>query len=126
MKLLEKFTSIDDAYELEGCLRSEGILTHLSSKNSHMLDSIKTGALHVGVWVVLENQWADAKALLENAEHVVKNPLSEEKMREIEATIVEEQSQSISKFFKKLAVWFLGGLLLLIIAYVIYGVSNEA
>ena len=92
MKLLEKFTSIGDAYEREGRLRSEGILTHLSSKKSHMLDSIKTGALHVGVWVVLENQWTDAKALMENAEHVVKKPLSEEKMREIETTVVEEQS----------------------------------
>ncbi|MBE9516436.1 MAG: DUF2007 domain-containing protein [Proteobacteria bacterium] len=126
MKLLEQFSSINDAHELHEHLRSNGILSHLSSKNSYMLSGAKTGALRVGVWVVLDKQWSDAKALMGNTNHKVIYPLSEEEMSEMETNAAHQQSQIVANYFTRLAAWFFGLLLSLIIVYVIYGMLIEA
>ncbi len=84
MKLIQEYSSEFDAESASEKLRKRGILTHISSVQSHRLSSIKTGTLKVGLWVVLNNQYRDGCKILAKKQCKVRNPLSEEQMREIE------------------------------------------
>ena len=59
MKLIDEFESAHDADFASLNYREKGILTHVSSRHSNSLRII-TGAMKVGLWVVLEDQYQDA------------------------------------------------------------------
>jgi hypothetical protein len=84
MKLIALYDDIGEANQHSLLLRQSGVLTHVSSSNSYMLSQIKTGALRVGLWAVLDEQITDAKSLLENPNHIVKTALTEEQMLDLE------------------------------------------
>jgi len=84
MKLLKEFHSEVDADNLSERLRGRGILTHVSSKRSHRLSTAKTGALKLGVWGVLPQQYDDAYILLSNKKHKPTYMLSPEEILELE------------------------------------------
>lgn len=85
MILLKEFDNLIDAESLAERLRSNGVLTHISGKHANHLGPAVTGAIKVGVWVVLDHQAQDAKALLINTQHQVMQPLTEEEMIMLEA-----------------------------------------
>ena len=124
MKLLEQFYDENVASELAWKFREKGILTHVSSQNSHQLGSIKTGALKVGLWVVLEKQYTDAEMLHKNENHKVMYPLSEEEMLVIENEAKESFSNEISISYTKVANKAMILALFGLIAFVSYQVIN--
>ena len=63
MKLLQQYHSSRQA-ELDSLeLEQEGILAHVSSKHSHSLSGVVTGAFTVGLWAVFDHQYEDAKLI---------------------------------------------------------------
>lgn len=96
--------SLSEAESLAERLRNKGVLTHVSSKGSQQLGSPVTGAVKVGVWVVLNEQVKDATALLTNKKHNVEHQLSEEEMRNLESKATEQMTGSINKILNKLAI----------------------
>jgi len=95
MKLLDSSFSQNDANGISGFLRQHGILTFISSKDSHRMGSFLTAATTVGVWVVLDEQYNDALNLLKNPEHEVSNPLSMEEMQIIESQTNQQSNWSL-------------------------------
>lgn len=86
MKLLVQYSNILDAEYLSERLRNKGVMTYISSSKSHSMGRIQSGALRVGVWVVLESQYEDAFTLLRNKRHKANAPLTKEEMVELELT----------------------------------------
>ncbi|MCW8886527.1 MAG: hypothetical protein OQK12_14965 [Motiliproteus sp.] len=94
MKLIEEFYSEIDAEEASQKLRKRGVLTHITSRRSYRLSRRFTGAVKVGLWAVLDNQFEDACKILTNKQCKVRHPLTEEQMKEMEAAS-KDQTPSI-------------------------------
>ena len=84
MRLIAEYGTAHDADIAALEYREKGILTHVSSRYSNGLRII-TGAMSVGLWVVLEEQYEDAEALKKNGEHRPATALTEQEMIELEA-----------------------------------------
>lgn len=84
MHLIEKFESRAEAEERAAFLRSRGIATHVSDMTSMRLNLAHQGRFRAGLWVVFEDHYQDAAALLADPEHPVKSPLSEAQLEHIE------------------------------------------
>lgn len=126
MKLLDQFYRLDNANDLSWSLRQQGILTYVSSKKSHQLGSIKTGAFKVGLWVVLDKQFEDAQKFTKDPNHVISFKLSEDEMINLEEEAKTSFSKDISRSFTKFANYFMVLLLLVIIGVISYKVLNAS
>lgn len=120
MKLLKQFSDEIEAESFSEKLRNKGLMTYISSKRSMSFGRHQTGALTVGVWVVLENQYEDAFELMKNKNHKPSNSLSVEEIEKLESKLKISLSGSIKKGLTKtlniLAVITLFSLVL-IVAY---------
>lgn len=83
MKLLGTYASIIEANHVANTLRERGILCRVSDINTYNYWAI-TGVTDVRVWVVLDSQWDDARALLSDIDHEPENPLAAEDMAFLE------------------------------------------
>jgi len=97
MKLLDRFEDVIEAEEIARQLEALGIPAYVSATNSHLFGRIQTGALKVAVWIVLNHQFADAKAYLEDDSHLVTTGLSVAEMAEIQ----EQTSDYAFRFFNR-------------------------
>ena len=120
MKLLDQYHDISKATELALMLRNEGILTYISSKRSYELGSVRTGVFKVGLWVVLDEQFEDAKKYLKNPNHIIGYKLSEEEMVALESEAEAAFSNNVSGLITKSANWFIALVLLAIIVFISY------
>lgn len=98
MKLIEEYYNQSDAEAAQEQLMKRGILSHVSSKQSHHLSSAHTGAFRVGLWAIIDNQYADACKILSGQQCKVRHPLSEAQMKELESTGKAYAPASILKF----------------------------
>lgn len=122
MKLLSEFESEEFAEKTSEDFRNKGILTYISSADSKRLGSFKTGALKVGLWVVIDEQYEDALLLLRDPSHQVKVHLSSEEMQLLEDRVNSANKKYLDSFVNKalfIAV-ILGSILFIIF------VSNQA
>lgn len=87
MKLVSKFTAAFEAEEASKLLEENGIATFVSSKKSNQLGGIFTGAFHVGLWVVLDDQYVDAQRLLLDPNHKVSNKLSRTEITKLRQSV---------------------------------------
>lgn len=126
MKLLDQFADINQANKLYVRLKGSGILTYVSSSGSYMLSKTNTGALRIGLWVVLDDQYNDAKSPIRNFNHKVKCKLTEREMAELEQEANQAYLASNKVMFEKAAAWLLSAALLVFAGYIIYSVINEA
>ena len=121
MKLLRNFEDLSDAEHLSERLRNKGVMTFISSKQSHGLHRYRTGALKVGVWAVLPHQFQDAAELLNNNKHKVSSPLSLQEILELES----QAANSFTNSFNKLIVNTFAGMLLAMIVLLILNKSQR-
>lgn len=98
MKLIEEYYSQSEAEAAQEKLRKRGILSHVSSKQSHHLSSAQTGAFRVGLWAIIDNQYADACKILSGHQCKVRYPLNEAQMKELERSGKAYVPASIIKF----------------------------
>lgn len=124
MKLLDHFYDEEKANNLAWELRKHGVLTHVSSRRSHQLSSAKTGALRVGLWIVMDKQFNDAKKFIKDRNHVIGFKLSEEEMAALEKEAEDALSKEMSIFINKSANWIAGIILFAIIGLIAYRVVN--
>jgi len=84
MKHLRKYNDLYEAQSAASRLRAFGVLAFVSNEHSRT-HSFITDAFSVGLWVVLDTQYSDPMALLDDENHIVENPISEEAMLRLEA-----------------------------------------
>lgn len=106
-------------------LRRHGIAAFLSDSHTRSLaGSAAFRGYQQSVWVALEEQFSDAKALMENPNHKVNTALSESELADIELHAGKAMSASLSS----LGGWIIGALLSLavagVVAYVLLSTYN--
>ena len=118
LKLLQQYFSNRHA-ELDALyLEQQGILTHVSSKHSQSLGGWVTGAFSVGLWVVFDDQFADAKSFIADHSHSVKSGFSIEEMADLKQHSEKDTYLTLNRF---LIYTFLGlSVVIVLVAIVIY------
>lgn len=101
-------------------------MTFISGVDSHTLSPGRTGAVTVGLWVVLDEQFADAKALLSNPDHKPATALSVDEMAALEAGVNENQPIWRRKSIERAAAGLIGLALAGLLSYVVYSVLRSA
>lgn len=96
MKHLRKYNDLYEAQSAASRLRAFGVLTFVSNEYSRT-HSFITGAFSVDLWVVLDTQYSDAMALLDDEDHIVENPMSEETMLRLEAEAKASMSNELKR-----------------------------
>ncbi len=84
MKLLKRYESLTEAEERAAFLQSRGIAAHVDSMSALRPAVAHKNLYQAALWAVLDHQADDALALLDNPDHRVLDPLSEEEMTEFE------------------------------------------
>ncbi len=121
MNLLAQYNDVSQAESLQYELRKRGVLTHVSSSNSFRLSSAQTGAVKVGLWAVIDEQYSDSMSYLRDSNHKITTVLTEEQMRQLETEFAEAQSKAGKKTLEKALAIIVGAFLLGFIGYVGYG-----
>lgn len=121
MKILKQYYDLSEAETLAEKLESKGIVTYISSKRSHELSRIRTGAFKVGLWAVLDHQFQDAMAFLSNSKHKITTGVSPEEMVQLKKQAKVSAYNSLNKF---LIYTFCGIGLLAFIIYLIVSKSG--
>jgi len=86
MKLLRHYSHTSDAEDAARKLESKGILTHVTAKYSQRLSRHMTGALKAGLWILIDDQYEDAREFLNNPRHKITTgiaPKEIQRMREL-------------------------------------------
>jgi len=122
MKLLQNFTDRNVAEAAAARLRAKGIMTFISSGKSHQLSSTLSGALMVGLWVVIPEQYNDGVALFGDNDHEVSNPIPEEEMAALEAQAKINFQDTSKQFYNRVFTGALAIVLLIIFVMIILAV----
>ena len=113
MKLLTQYETDSEADSVSARLEDKGIATYVSSRNALGFPGWSTGPAMVGLWVLIDEQYEDAMALLYDPEHTVSNPLS---MPDILAAHASVRSGDLSAALT--ALGWMSAVLLLFVAVV--------
>ncbi len=97
MILLKQYENLIDAENMASKLEKKGILAHVSSKNSYLLSRHMTGAIKVGLWIVLEKQYDDAESLLKNPKHKITTALPKDEFINLKKTLIKDTKSKILK-----------------------------
>lgn len=100
-------------------LRQQGILTHISFKNSFVVSGYVTGAFKVGLWAVLDAQYEDACAYLADENHEITSGLPEEELQQLESASDQHAYTVFNKFL------FVTGLTLLALILTVVFIANH-
>ncbi len=84
MRLLTYFADPGDAQALHARLRAAGVLTRVGGVDPHVYRPPRADAMRIGLWVVCDDQFADAARLLDDPAHVPRRVLSAAEMERIE------------------------------------------
>ena len=84
MKLLNRYLDPADAADARELLRRAGIASLVEAMDPHSVQPSKAGATHVGLWVLADDQLADAIRVLENPEHVPARILNPREIERLE------------------------------------------
>ena len=126
MKLVTEFYDLPEAEKISNRMRRAGVMTVVTSKRSYKLSRVKTGALKVGLWVVLDEQYQDAVQLLENHDHKPKRVIPLSEMDEIQNLARLHFGSGMKKLIEKSAALFFGGILLALVIFVVIGLIIDA
>ena len=114
MKLLNQYLDPQDAAEAKSRLREAGIASLVEAMDPHSVQPSKSGATHVGLWVLLDDQLPDAIRVLEDPAHVPAHVLTHREIDKLEGKA--ENRVAKGRLADKLLVWLLlTGLMSLII-----------
>ena len=120
MKLIAQYPDLMSAQDASLRLRQQGILTHISSRNSFVASGFLTGAFTVGLWAVLDHQYHDACSYLVDPSHHIASGLAEQEILKLE----QHASKHSFNFFNKL----IGSFAIILIAIVgsLIVIANKA
>jgi len=89
LKLVTEFLTAGEAELAASNLEAAGIATFVSNSDSARLSIATSNAGGVGLWVVVDDQFWDARQLLEDPEHQVQSRLTEAQQQEIRDSVVD-------------------------------------
>ena len=115
MKLLNQYLDPKDAASAREQLRYAGIASLVETMDPHSVQPSKSGATHVGLWVLVEDQLDDAIKVLENPAHVPASPLSLREIDRLEGRA--EKRVAKTRVADKMLVWLLVMLLMSAVAF---------
>ncbi len=118
MQLLETYISAEEASKAQQMLKNKGVLTRLYDAKSH---KNSTG---ITLWAVLENQYEDAEALLNDKRHIVKFPLTVDEMAKLESKAHKAFIKATSSVITKCTNWILILLSVSGVGYVLFQIYN--
>lgn len=103
MELLRQHCTLQEAEDIATLLRSRGIVTFISNRQTNVTGSFTTGANTVSLWVVLRDQLQDAIGLLNNQEHKVTTGLAEDELIALEEKVANFKTSSLSGLYHVIA-----------------------
>lgn len=106
MRMVERYGSRSEAMERAAFLQANGIATHVSDMTALRVNLAHQGQFRAGLWVVFEDQYDDAMALLSNPDHEVSKALSPDQMAHLQTGGEAE----VRKVLIKWSLITLGGL----------------
>ncbi len=115
MKRVTKNNDTNALYALKGLLEERGIPAFVSDEHTvRMVNPILfSGA---SLWVYVDEQWADAMALLENPDHEVTDPLDVDRFyATLQADNAPVLNKALLRLFGVVLVWVLGLFLLVML-----------
>ncbi len=116
MKLLTYFADPADASALNERLRAAGVMTRVGGVDPHVYRPPRADAMRVGVWVVRDDQFADAVRLLDDPGHVPRRVLSAGEMEQIERAAAAPRTP-LRRWLAAAWILFLGACLLGLILF---------
>lgn len=105
MKLITKFSSREDAEQASQLLEKNGVAAFISSKRSHQIGGFFTGAFHVGLWAILDEQYQDARQLLLDPNHRVEGMLTQSEIIEIRSSVRSGDMSQLLKLLLQLLLF---------------------
>ena len=84
MKLVHPYLDPNEAAEARQKLRQAGIASVVDAMNPHSVQPSRSGATHVGLWVLVDEQLEDAVEVLENPQYVPQLILSAAEIEQLE------------------------------------------
>ncbi|MGD8555842.1 MAG: hypothetical protein PVJ14_00660 [Chromatiales bacterium] len=91
MKLVTRGMQLNDLIALRDMLEANGIPAVIQDDNTaRMITPVTT--MGQGLWIYIDSQESEAKALLENPDHVVANPVDIKAFYEVSRNITDDRS----------------------------------
>lgn len=85
MKLVDQYIDPKEAAAVRSRLRQAGIACIVDSMDPHSVQPSKSGATHIGLWVLAEAQYEDALRMLEDPAYLPPHGLSPQEIELLEA-----------------------------------------
>ena len=96
MRRVGRYQSLAEAEERAAFLRAHGIAAHVTDTSSLLRAAgPRSGRSRAALWVVLEPQYQDAVALLENPDHEVTHSLDERQLEQLETQGAAQAQQTL-------------------------------
>jgi len=114
VKLVDQFVDPTEAAAARRQLREAGIACRVDSMDPHSVLPSRSGATHIGLWVLLDDQFEDALQILEKPAHRPRRILSPAEIEEVESS-ADRQTRRRRLGDKALTVLLLACLFALIV-----------
>ena len=124
MKLVHPYLDPNEAAEARRKLRDAGIASIVDAMNPHSVQPSRSGATHVGLWVLVDEQLEDAVEVLENPRHVPGQVLDTAEIERLEAS-ADRAKRSRRRLDKAIMLALFAGLMALIVLTAIEFVLNR-
>ena len=118
MQLLTQYLDPAEATVANRQLRAAGVLCVVRDVDPHAMQPSKTGTRRIGLWVVLDEQFDDAVALLQNPDHEPTRRLDDAEMRALESEVTGSTDRLCDEMRKPILT-AVGALLLLLLLFLI-------
>ena len=115
MKLLNQYLDPQDAASAKDQLRMAGIASLVEAMDPHSVQPSKSGATHIGLWVLVDDQLDDAIRVLEDPDHVPARVLTHREIDQLERRA--EKKVAKSRVTDKMLIWLLVMLLMSLISF---------
>ncbi|MEL7023522.1 MAG: hypothetical protein AAGL69_07205 [Pseudomonadota bacterium] len=99
-------------------------MTFISGRNEHGFAGFHSLPRRLGLWVVFDDQYDDARILLTQKNHKPARVISREEMASMEAEVEASFAGATNALFDWVMTILACGLLLCLAGYVVYGVLN--
>ena len=116
MKLVNQYLDPSEAASARLRLREAGVASLVDAMDPHNIQPSKSGATHIGLWVLVDDQLEDAIQILEDPAHVPQRIFSPDEMASLEVS-AGRQSKPSQPLLDKALVALLFACLLALIVY---------
>ena len=115
MKLVDQYVDPNMATAARVRLRIAGIAAHVDTLDPHNIQPSKSGETRIGLWVIDDDQHADAVMVLANPEHVPRRVMSLDEISQLEAGVEKRARPRRRPGDIAITLLLAGGLLALVV-----------